>query len=133
MKRHLCILAALIAFVGLQSQSARAQSDTNWSWIFGRQDIRLVATGLAVGGGATATYFALRNEPNAVRPTPLAAYGLTTIWCAGAFPIVGTLVVQRPLLTREVYVGMANCALPVVGGWLVEAAFRGQPWYEGVK
>jgi hypothetical protein len=132
MKRHICILATLIAFIGLQSQSASAQSDANWGWIFGRQDIRLVATGIAVGAGATAAYIALRREPIAVRPPPGAAYGLTTIWCAGAFPIVGTLVVQRHLTTREVYVGIANCAVPVVGGWLVEAAFRGQPWYEGV-
>jgi hypothetical protein len=132
MKRYLCILATLIVVVGLQSQSARAQSDANWGWIFGRQDIRLVATGMAVGGGAAAAYFALRNEPIATRPPPGAAYALTTVWCAAAFPIVGTLVVQRHLTTREVYVGMANCVVPIVGGWVVEAAFRGQPWYEGV-
>jgi hypothetical protein len=132
MKRQFCILAALIALIGLQSQSARAQSDTNWNWIFTQKDIRLTITSTAVGLGATAAYLGLRHEPNAVRPPPGAAYALTTVWCASAFPIVGTLWVQRPLTTREVYIGIANCAVPVVGGWIVDAAFRGQPWYEGV-
>ena len=132
MKRHLCILAALVAFIGLQSQSARAQSDTNWGWIFSQKDFRLTVVSTAVGLGAMGAYYGLRHEPIATRPPTGAAYGLTTIWCAGAFPIIGTLVVQRPLTTREVYIGLANCAVPVVGGWLVEAAFRGQPWYEGV-
>jgi hypothetical protein len=132
MKRQLCILAVLVAFLGLQSQTARAQSDTNWGWIFTQRDFRLTVVSTAVGLGATAGYFALRHEPIAYRPPTGAAYGLTTIGCAAAFPIIGTLVVQRALTTREVYVGVANCAIPVVGGWLVEAAFRGQPWYEGV-
>jgi len=132
MKRLLCILGSLVAFIGLQGQSAQAQVDANWNWIFTQRDVRLTVVSTAVGLGATAGYFAMRKEPIAYRVPTGAAYGLTTIGCAAAFPIIGTLVVQRALTTREVYVGMANCAIPVVGGWLVEAAFRGQPWYEGV-
>jgi hypothetical protein len=137
MKRLVYILALLVALVGMQSQNARAQDATpNWNWIYGNQDPRLFATGVVVGAGSTAAYFALRH-PKTARIngsrhyiTPLAAYAVTSVWCASAFPIVGTLIVQRQLTTREVYTGMANCFVPFVGGWAVESAFHGQAWYE---
>lgn len=138
MKRLIYILALLVALVGMQSQNARAQESTpNWSWIFSQSDPRLTVTAIAVGAGTTAAYYGLRNQKyrtvnGGVRHaiTPLGAYALTSVWCAAAFPIVGTLVVQRPLTTREAYVGIANCFVPVIGGWWVEAAFKGQAWYE---
>jgi hypothetical protein len=138
MKRLIYILALLVALVGMQSQNARAQDAApNWNWIYFHEDPRLFATGVAVGAGSTAAYFALRHQKyttinHGVRHTftPLSAYAVTTIWCASAFPIVGTLVMQRALTTREVYTGMANCVVPILGGWAVESAFHGQAWYE---
>ena len=138
MKRIVYILALLAAVFGMQSQSARAQDATpNWNWIYGRQDPRLWATGVVVGLGATAGYIAWRHQRGTSttslqsgRITPLAAYTLTAIGCAAAFPIVGTLVVNRPLTTREAYTGIANCIVPFIGGWWVEAMYHGQAWYE---
>lgn len=135
MKRLIYILALLVAIVGMQSQTVRAQEATpNWSWIYGRTDPRLVVTGWVVGAGASAAYYGLRHTKYYAGTkhtvTPLAAYALSTVACAAAFPIVGTLVVQRPLTTREVYTGMANCVVPFIGGWWVEAMYHGQAWYE---
>jgi hypothetical protein len=139
MKRYLYILMLLAAALGMQSHSARAQdATTSWSWIYGNQDPRLTVTGWVVGGGASAAYWGLRRQtytaPGGLTHkhvmTPLAAYAVTSVWCASAFPIIGTLVVNRPLTVREVYTGMASCVIPFIGGWMVEAAFKGQAWYE---
>jgi hypothetical protein len=136
MKRLVYVLAMLAAVLGMQSQSAHAQS-SNWNWIYGKTDPRLWATGVVVGLGATAGYIAVRHARGTSnvaihngRITPLGAYALTTVGCAAAFPIIGTLVVQRALTNREVYTGMANCVLPFIGGWWVEAMYHGQAWYE---
>jgi hypothetical protein len=136
MKRIVYILALLAAVFAMQSQSARAQDAApNWNWIYGRQDPRLWATGVVVGLGATAGYVAVRHQRGIStihdgRITPLAAYAITAIGCAAAFPIIGTIVVNRALTTREVYTGMANCVVPFIGGWAVEAMYHGQGWYE---
>jgi hypothetical protein len=134
MSRHLFRIIALVLAIGLQSQVARAQDNT-WNWLFGRQDPRLTVTGIAVGLGADAGYLALRhrvwyNGQN-IRPiTPLGAFTLTTGGCMALYPIIGTIWLNRPLSTREAWTGMADCIVPFIGGWIVEASFRGQPWYE---
>jgi hypothetical protein len=138
MNRHFfrMIAAAALAMM-LSNQAARAQ-DWSLSWLFGNQDPRLTATGIIVGAGSTAGYFALRHKqgPTKLYPanhylvTPGVAYGMTTIGCAAAFPIVGTLWLNRPLTTREVYRGMADCVVPFVGSWAMDYAFHGQAWYE---
>jgi hypothetical protein len=141
MKRLIFLLTVLVAVVAMQSQSVRAQDATpNWNWIYGRQDPKLFVTGVVVGAGATAAYWGLRQGKfhtlNGTRRvsqhniTQLGAYAVTTVWCASAFPIIGTLVMQRALTTREVYTGMANCVVPILGGWAVEAMYHGQAWYE---
>lgn len=135
MNRHFYrVLAAAVLAMTLSSQAVRAQDWNAWTWLFGRQDPRLTVTGIGLGIGADAGYLALQKRHGMLRmrtATPLAAFGLTTVGCAAAFPIVGTLWLNRPLTTREVYTGMADCVVPFVGSWLVEAAYHGQPWYEG--
>jgi len=141
MNRHfLKIIAAAAMAMMLSNQAAHAQNSYpwGWGWFFGRQDPRLTATEFAVGAGSTAGYFALRHKygstPISPRPqylaTPLGAYGMTTIGCAAAFPIVGTLWLNRPLTTHEVWHGMADCVVPFVGGWAMDYAFAGSAWYE---
>ena len=56
------------------------------------------------------------------------AYGATAIGCAAVSPIIGTLWVNRPLTTREVFISTANCALPFVGGWVMNAWFDRNGW-----
>jgi hypothetical protein len=144
MNRHFVrVVAAAVMAFSFSSQAVRAQDynssyNSFWSFITGNQDPRLFVSGTVIGLGASAGYYALRQKhgPSAINPqftrmaTPLAAFGLTTIGCAAAFPIVGTLWLNRPLTTREVYTGIAGCVVPVIGPWVMDAAFHGQAWYE---
>ncbi len=114
------VIAAAALATMLSNQAAHAQT-WSWNWLWGNQDPRLTVTGMALGAGAAAGYYGLRHShsPTAINPqwtrlaTPLAAYSMTSIGCAAAFPIVGTLWLNRPLTTREVYTGMANCVVPL--------------------
>ncbi len=136
MKRHfLRIVAAAAMVFTLSNQAARAQ-DNGWGWIFSNQDPRLTVTGIAVGLGWDGAYYGMRHkiayQNSHIRPvTALGAYTLATVGCAAAYAIFGTLWVNRPLTTREVWIGTANCVVPFVGGWIVDAAFHGQPWWDG--
>jgi hypothetical protein len=143
MSRHLFRIIALVLALGLQSQVVRAQDSTwgTWGWLFGNQDPRLTATGIAVGLGTEGIYVAMRhkiwyNKGTATaytgRPiTVLGAYTLTTGACAALFPIVGTIWMNRPLTPREVYRGMADCVVPFIGGWFVDATLPHTAWYDG--
>jgi len=139
MNRNLFRVIAAAAMAMMLSNQAASAQDWSWNWLFGNQDPRLTATEIAVGAGSTAGYFALRHKygPTKIYPTttrlatPLAAYGMTTIGCAAAFPIIGTLWLNRPLTTREVYRGMADCVVPFVGSWVMDYAYHGQAWYDG--
>jgi hypothetical protein len=107
---------------------------TQWVWTgpWTVRDPRLAASNFWVGAGATGAYFALRHGHDAVRAsgttTRAFGYGATAIGCAALSPIVGTLIVNRPLTTREVFISTANCALPFVGGWAMNAWFDRNGW-----
>ncbi len=47
---------------------------------------------------------------------------MTTIGCMAVAPIVGTVVLNRPLTLREGQVLAGSCVVPIIGGWLVNAA-----------
>jgi hypothetical protein len=136
MKSKLSVFVTLVFLaMGVQSQSARA--DDFWGSLFGHQDPRLTASGIVVGAGATAGYFALRRHHGYKVPflehhvQPALAYGLTTFACMVVYPMVGTIAVNRPLTPREAYVGMGNCILPFIGGWIVDAALPHDAWTDG--
>ena len=38
--------------------------------------------------------------------------------------MVGTLVLNRPLTYREAHTLIGSCVIPIVGGWLVDQAYR---------
>jgi len=137
MSRNLFRIIALVLAFGLQSQVVRAQ-DNSWGWLFGHQDPRLTVTGIAVGLGSDGAYLALRHKvtTNGVRVprygiTQLGAYAFSTVACAAVFPIVATIVINRPLTPREAYMGMADCVLPFIGGWWVDAVLPHTAWYDG--
>jgi hypothetical protein len=135
MSRHLFRIIALVLAMGLQSQVVRAQ-DNSWNWLFGHQDPRLTATGIVVGLGTEGEYLALRRRVTfsgqRIHPiTVLGAYTLATGACAALFPIVGTIWLNRPLTPREVYMGMADCVVPFIGGWWVDAVLPHTAWYDG--
>ena len=49
------------------------------------------------------------------------AYGITTFGCAVVYPMVATVVLNRPLTPRETYDGIADCVVPFIGGYIVDA------------
>ncbi len=135
MSKNLFRIIALVLAMGLQSQVARAQ-DNSWSWLFGHQDPRLTVTGIGVGLGADAAYLEMRRKiwhdgMRVHRFTTLSAFGLSTGGCMAVFPIVATIVINRPLTPREAYRGMADCILPFIGGWIVDAYLPHTAWYDG--
>jgi hypothetical protein len=153
MKKILLALMTAVFALGVMSHGAEAAkrkktevvvTPFGWGWGWNGntwvwtgpwtvRDPKLATSNLVVGGGATAAYFALRNGHSGWHGghgTSSAgfAYGATAIGCAALSPIVGTLVVNRPLTTREVFISTANCAVPFVGGWVMNAWFDRNGW-----
>lgn len=122
MKKSLSVVAMFAAAMMLMASGARADGLRLF-----RGDPRLVPPSLAVGAGMTGAYFAIRNHSNPHRITSLGAYGLTTVGCMALTPIISGMVVQRELTRREVHVMMANCVVPFIGGWLMDAYFDAHP------
>jgi hypothetical protein len=127
MKKTLSVVAILAAAMMLVASSARAGDFQLWSG-----DPRLVPPAVAVGVATTGAYFAIRNNSSPHRITRLGAYGLTAVGCAALTPIVSAAVVQRELTRREVHVMVANCFLPFVGGWIMDAYFDAHPERDSV-
>jgi hypothetical protein len=123
--RRFAMAAACLAAMGLTVQGAQAHSGKK----------KLLATEIVVGGAATAAYFAIGNWrwngwDNGFGITRLGAAALTTVGCAAVSPMVATAVLARPLTQREAHVLIGSCVVPIVGGWLVEAAYDAHPDWE---
>jgi hypothetical protein len=127
MKKSMSVAALAAALVMLLTPDARAG---DFQLI--RGDPQLVAPSVAVGVGMTGAYFALRNRSPAHRISDGGAIGLTTVGCMALTPIVSGIVVQRELTRREVHVMMADCIVPFIGGWLMNAYFDAHPERDSV-
>lgn len=145
----LAALAAAMLFTGgaAEAQQKRAKVVVTpapwWGW-WGtmpwtvKDDPKLVASNFAVGAGATGAYFALRSGHrtggwlsskggHGVHGAA-GAYVVTSAFCAAASPIIGTIVTQRELTQREVFVSTANCVVPILGGWWMNYWFDYYGW-----
>jgi hypothetical protein len=139
MKRSILAVVALVLVVGLQPQAAHAGDNNNswnafWAWLSHGQDLRLTNVGIGLGIGADAVSWDItrKHSTPAVRTmTPLTAYGATAAGCVVVYPFVATVVHNRPLTPREAYTGMADCIVPFVGGWLVNARLPPDAWTDG--
>jgi hypothetical protein len=134
MSRHLLRVAALILAIGLQSQAVRADDNPILKFLFGNQDPRLTATGIAVGGASLGASYALTHKhgvPATRIASPGVAFAVTSFGCAVVYPIIGTIVLQRALTPREAYTGIAGCIIPFVGAWIVDQALPHTAWYDG--
>lgn len=141
MKRFIFAALALVMAIGLQLQSAHAQtndwnanSNAFWNWLSHGQDPRLTVVGIGVGLGADGASWALTRKhgsPPHRNMTWGAAYGVTTFGCAVVYPMVATVVLNRPLTPREAYDGIADCVVPFIGGWLVDAWLPHTAWVDG--
>jgi hypothetical protein len=90
---------------------------------------KLAIASTVVGAGTTAGYFALNDwnwKWDSARHgiTQLGAITFTTIGCMALSPMVGTVVLNRPLTYREAHVMMGSCLIPFIGGWLVNQAYE---------
>jgi hypothetical protein len=138
MKRSILAALVLALTIGLVPQAARAQDNNSWNafwaWFSRGQDPRLTAVGLGVGiaGDVVSWDLTKRHGYPAVRSmTPLGAYAATAGGCIIVYPMVATVVLNRMLTPREAYTGMANCVIPFIGGWLVDAALPHDAWTDG--
>lgn len=150
MKKILLALVTAVFALGVMSHGAEAAkkktkvvvtpvwgwgwNGTQWVWTgpWTVRDPRLATSNLVVGAGATGAYFAIKDSSVVSARSGVSnsgfAYGATAIGCAALSPIVGTLWVNRPLTTREVFVSTGNCALPFIGGWVMNAWFDRNGW-----
>jgi hypothetical protein len=137
MKRAVIAALALVFAVGLMPPAARAQDNSwnaLWAWLSHGQDPRLFwgGVGIGVGTGVAGYYLTKKHGVPAHRPLSFgAAYGVTTYGCAVAYPFVGTWLLNRPLTPREMYDGVADCVVPVIGGWIVDAMLPHDAWTDG--
>jgi hypothetical protein len=101
-----------------------------WSFsaLHSQKDPRLEVANTAVGIGSLGAYYVIRHDGPFVHNPATAAFVLSTIGCAAVSPIVGTVMVNRPLTMREVYVGTGNCVIPFLGGWIMNAWFDRNGW-----
>lgn len=139
MKRFIFAALALIFAIGLQPQSAKAQGSTNpswnafWAWMSHGQDPRLTGVGIGLGAASTAVSFAATAHHHAHfgNGVFISAWAATAAGCMVVYPIVGTIVLNRPLTPREAYDGMADCIVPFIGGYIVDAMLPHDAWTDG--
>lgn len=131
MKRLVFAAAVMAAVATLTAQSA--QAGPLFDLLF-RGDKRLIAPTVGVGVATTGAYFALRHSRGGVphQFTELGAFGVTTVGCMSLTPLVSGIVVQRELTRREVHVMLANCVVPFIGGWVMDAYFDAHPERDSV-
>ena len=140
MKRPLLAALILIVMIGMQPKAAHAASAntdcTNGflTWLSHGQDCHLFwgGVGIGVGTGVTSYYLTKKRGAPPHRPMSMGgAYGVTTFACAVAYPFVGTVLLNRPLTPREMYIGVGECILPFIGGWLVDTYLPHDAWTDG--
>jgi hypothetical protein len=140
MKRALIAAMALLLLVGLQPQAARAQGQNPAcnngfiSWLNHGEDCHLFFGGLGIGiGTGVAGYYLTKKHgyPGHASLSTGLAYGATTYACAALYPIVGTWLLNRPLTPREMYIGVGECVVPFIGGWLVDTYLPHTAWTDG--
>jgi cytochrome bd-type quinol oxidase subunit 2 len=138
MNRFFLAGLALVFVIGLQAQPAHAQDNSwnnFWAWITHGQDPRLTVVGIGVGAATTGASYAMvkkHGNPPVRHVSYGTAFGVTTFGCMVVYPMVATVVLNRPLTPREAYIGMAECAVPIIGGWVVDAVLSHDAWTDGL-
>ena len=135
MRKSLLGLAMAVATLGLVAQGGTANA-----FLLKDRSPNVQAGQIVAGLGMTAAYYSAicnRNFSRCARFTSTRAlqyYGLTTIGCVALSPIIGGLLVshheRRELRSSEVFMMGADCVLPIIGGWLMKAAFDAHPHWD---
>ena len=134
-KLLLGLAMAAAAFGGLIAQSGKADA-----FILTKRSPNVLAGQLIAGGGMAAVYWTQichHNFQHCARFTSRHAlkwYGITTVGCMALSPIIGGLLVsaneRRELRSSEVLGMAADCVLPFIGGWIMQAAFDAHPEWD---
>lgn len=126
MKRHIGLLIAAVAALAFTCQSA----DAHWRY----KKVSKTVTGVAVGAGVASavTYGSLVHWKwnDVSSATRWGYWGAVTGGCIIISPIVAAALKKSPLTNREVGVLIGSCVVPIVGGWLVNAAYDANPQWE---
>lgn len=122
--RLLGAAAAVVAVFALACQGANAAP----------RSPNVTASHVVVGAGMTGAYLAAINQHRhghhwrwySKHLSP--KFGvLTTGGCMALTPMLGAAIVaaneHRELTSREVHVMLADCVVPFIGGWVMEAYF----------
>ena len=135
MRKSLIGLAMAVATLGLVGQATTAKA-----FLLNDRSPNVVAGQLIAGGSMMAVYWTQicnHNFHQCARfdsPRALKWYGLTTVGCMALSPIIGGLLVsmneRRELRSSEVFMMTADCVLPIIGGWLMKAAFDAHPEWD---
>jgi hypothetical protein len=135
MKKRLIALAMAVASLGLVMQGGSAKA-----FLLNDRSPNVTAGQIIAGGGMSAAYFALtcnNNFSRCARFTSARAlkwYGLTTIGCFALSPIIGGALVsyneKRELKSSEVFMMLGDCVVPILGGWVMKAAFDAHPEWD---
>jgi hypothetical protein len=126
---------ALTAFGAVVAQSGKANA-----FLLTNRSPNVLAAQIVVGGGMTAVYFTQtchHHFHHCARFTSAKAlkwYGLTTVGCMALSPIVAGLLVsyneRRELKSSEAMGMVADCVVPIIGGWIVQAAYDAHPEWD---
>lgn len=138
-KIFIALTTILMAFalLGGGAEAARKKKTTvvvnpyySWYWPWTGpwtvRDPRLAASNTVVGAAATGTYWAVRNNHGS--NVAWGAWAATSAGCIVVSPILGTIVTNRQLTQREVWVGTGNCIVPFIGGWAMNNWFDANGW-----
>jgi hypothetical protein len=123
MIRHVVAGALAALVVGLQGAAA-AEGPLDLLAAGGSPSV--TATRVGVGGATTAAAAAGSYHDAHYRGPRVAGYWAlgTTIGCMSLSTFVAAILVNanehRELTSREVHVMLADCTIPLVGGWLME-------------
>jgi hypothetical protein len=137
MKKHLAALAMLAAAFSFVLPTSKANA-----FLLNDRSPNVQAAEIIVGLSMSGAYFALtcnHGFNHCARFTSHQAlkwYGLTTVGCLALSPMVGAALVgmneHRELKSSEVFMMMADCVVPIIGGWVAKAAFDAHPeWDRG--
>jgi hypothetical protein len=135
MKKSLIALAMAVATFGLVAQASTANA-----FLLKDRSPNVTAGQIIAGGGMAAVYWTQicrHNFHHCARfdsPRALKWYGITTVGCLALSPIISGLLVsqneRRELRSSEVFMMSADCVLPIIGGWIMKAAFDAHPEWD---
>jgi hypothetical protein len=135
MKKSFIALATAVATLGLVAQASTANA-----FLLKDRSPNVQAGQLIAGLGMSAVYFTQicrHNFHHCARfdsPRALKWYGITTVGCFALSPIIGGLLVsaneRRELRSSEVFMMVADCVVPIIGGWVAKAAFDANPQWD---